>query len=206
MQNFANGMLTDHTDGTPLDPFYWQLYLIFQGGDEETLDTVRVVMDNFRLTGAVTGPPALDGDFDLDDDVDGDDFLLWQRGGSPNPLSASDLTEWETNYGLGLPGDFSGNGIVDGTDFLIWQRGESPNPNSASDLALWEDSFGATSFADAAASGAVPEPSSAVLTLGLLALGVYSRPSRRRTIQHERESKFAVESAISRVATSQLFN
>lgn len=41
----------------------------------------------------------LPGDFDFDMDVDGMDFLIWQRGGSPNPLSASDLADWEANYG-----------------------------------------------------------------------------------------------------------
>ena len=46
--------------------------------------------------------PALDGDFDVDGDVDGADFLLWQRGGSPDPLSASDLSDWQTNFGATL--------------------------------------------------------------------------------------------------------
>ena len=40
------------------------------------------------------------GDFDNDDDVDAFDFLTWQRGGSPNPLSQSDLNDWEENYGV----------------------------------------------------------------------------------------------------------
>jgi T5SS/PEP-CTERM-associated repeat protein len=39
------------------------------------------------------------GDFNNDGVVDGRDLLLWQRGGSPNPGSASDLTQWKTNYG-----------------------------------------------------------------------------------------------------------
>jgi hypothetical protein len=39
------------------------------------------------------------GDFNNDGIVDGRDLLLWQRGGSPNPGSASDLTQWKTNYG-----------------------------------------------------------------------------------------------------------
>jgi len=39
------------------------------------------------------------GDFDLDGDVDGNDFLLWQRGDSPLPLSASDLADWKANHG-----------------------------------------------------------------------------------------------------------
>ena len=40
------------------------------------------------------------GDFDLDGDVDGFDFLKWQRDQSPNPLSASDLADWEANFGM----------------------------------------------------------------------------------------------------------
>ena len=40
-----------------------------------------------------------DADFDNDGDVDGRDFLVWQRGGSPNPLSASDLALWQGQYG-----------------------------------------------------------------------------------------------------------
>lgn len=39
------------------------------------------------------------GDFDADNDVDGNDFLVWQRGGSPNPLSPADLATWKTNFG-----------------------------------------------------------------------------------------------------------
>jgi hypothetical protein len=46
-------------------------------------------------------PPPQAGDFDEDGDVDGRDFLAWQRGDSPNPLSASDLSDWQTNYGFG---------------------------------------------------------------------------------------------------------
>jgi hypothetical protein len=46
-------------------------------------------------------PATQAGDFDEDGDVDGRDFLEWQRGNSPNPLSASDLSDWQTNYGFG---------------------------------------------------------------------------------------------------------
>ena len=42
---------------------------------------------------------SLPGDFDADDDVDGRDFLVWQRGESPNRLSASDLSDWQVHYG-----------------------------------------------------------------------------------------------------------
>ena len=43
---------------------------------------------------------ALALDFDEDGDVDGRDFLKWQRGESPMSLSAGDLNDWQTNYGM----------------------------------------------------------------------------------------------------------
>jgi hypothetical protein len=39
------------------------------------------------------------GDYDFDGDVDGRDFLIWQRGDSPNSLSAADLADWQAGYG-----------------------------------------------------------------------------------------------------------
>ncbi|MBN2295382.1 MAG: SUMF1/EgtB/PvdO family nonheme iron enzyme [Pirellulales bacterium] len=38
-------------------------------------------------------------DLDNDGDVDGNDFLAWQRGESPNPLSAEDLAIWQAQFG-----------------------------------------------------------------------------------------------------------
>jgi hypothetical protein len=53
--------------------------------------------ENYKLTSLLTsGQP---GDFDGDGDVDGADFLTWQRGGSPTPLSPADLATWKSNYG-----------------------------------------------------------------------------------------------------------
>jgi len=49
----------------------------------------------------VTVLTSIPGDFDLNGKVNGEDFLLWQRGGSPNPFSASDLANWEAYYGTG---------------------------------------------------------------------------------------------------------
>jgi hypothetical protein len=43
----------------------------------------------------------ISGDFDFDGDVDGRDFLAWQRGDSPDPFSASDLVIWQTEYNGG---------------------------------------------------------------------------------------------------------
>ena len=42
----------------------------------------------------------IDGDFDADGDVDGRDFLVWQRGGSPNGINSGDLALWQSQYGL----------------------------------------------------------------------------------------------------------
>jgi hypothetical protein len=67
-----------------------------------------------QLTGTVEYvgvAPTLQGDFDGDNDVDGADFLLWQRQ-------------------LGGPGsaDDSGNGVVDAADLALWKANYGPNP------------------------------------------------------------------------------
>lgn len=72
-----------------------------------------------------------------------------------------------------LEGDFDANGIVDGADFLLWQR-----DNSVGSLETWKTNFGAT--AAVAAVSAVPEPTSAMLALGSLLLGMGVRGSARR--------------------------
>jgi len=42
------------------------------------------------------------GDFDGDGDVDGRDFLSWQRGVSPTPFSPADLATWQGAYNGGM--------------------------------------------------------------------------------------------------------
>jgi hypothetical protein len=64
--------------------------------------------------------------FDNNGDVDGRDFLVWQRNTSAAPLPAGDLADWQTNFGTGPSS--SADGDVDGRDFLIWQRGTSSAP------------------------------------------------------------------------------
>jgi autotransporter family porin len=64
-------------------------------------------------TGLLSISAGIPGDFDFDGDVDGRDFLTWQRGNSPSPLSTSDLTDWQANYGAGALSalsDFNGGG------------------------------------------------------------------------------------------------
>ncbi|QEG37603.1 peptidoglycan-binding domain-containing protein [Bythopirellula goksoeyrii] len=51
-----------------------------------------------RIAGLADRP----GDFNFDDQVDGRDFLVWQRGGSSSPHSGSDLALWQGHYNASL--------------------------------------------------------------------------------------------------------
>lgn len=172
-----------------LDPAGLDLWLdnleTIEGTDSEgTLYMTQIDFDTFNTAGggllatwdAEPGHHVeivLPGDFDLDDDVDGADFLKWQRGESPEPLSQSDLGDWEIDYGTVSiqQGDFNGNGVVNGHDFLKWQL----DPSVGS-LADWESNYG-TLAALSAFSAAVPEPTTSALALAALCLVM----SRRRS-------------------------
>ncbi len=74
---------------------------------EGNLDELYVFNRSLSATEIATLALVGEGDFDNDGDVDGSDFLRWQRGDSPNNGSAGDLSDWETNYGVGA-GPLSG--------------------------------------------------------------------------------------------------
>jgi hypothetical protein len=67
------------------------LQFVFENSDNPNAP-VELVLE---ITEVVGSP----GDFDIDGDVDGRDFLVWQRGGSPSPFSNGDLGNWQANYG-----------------------------------------------------------------------------------------------------------
>jgi hypothetical protein len=50
------------------------------------------------LQGFFVSNAVASADFDHDGDVDGRDFLVWQRGGSPAPFSAGNLALWQEQY------------------------------------------------------------------------------------------------------------
>jgi MYXO-CTERM domain-containing protein len=72
--------------------------------DEIGLDADNILtVDNVRIEGAFGTGDEGGGDFDLDNDVDGEDFLMWQRGESPGGLIAEDLDQIRMNFGQGPP-------------------------------------------------------------------------------------------------------
>ena len=81
---------------------------------------------------------AADGDFDNDGDVDGADFLLWQRGGSPNGATPGDLAVWQADYGTPLGASAVGavpepsSIVLLGITLLLFGIGNSPRTSSRS--------------------------------------------------------------------------
>lgn len=63
--------------------------------------------------------PLYAGDFDFDDDVDGSDFLTWQRGESGNPLSPTDFAAWETDFGSAAPLVSASTTVPEPTSLLL---------------------------------------------------------------------------------------
>jgi hypothetical protein len=89
----------------------WELDEFYSDGPED-VDSAEIVgfapqtpPNNLWLKAFAGGGPrgVAQGNFDMDGlpagDVDGNDFLTWQRGGSPTPVSAADLTTWRNNFG-----------------------------------------------------------------------------------------------------------
>jgi hypothetical protein len=76
------------------------------GGDPDFKTLQFTLIDNVRVE-ALTVVPTDDADFDNDNDVDGADFLIWQRGVGVGTNNAA--------------GDANASGAVDGADLAIWR-------------------------------------------------------------------------------------
>jgi hypothetical protein len=87
----------DQDDIPPTDISSFIFYGLTGAGQPPVWRTNLSSHMRFLIDAHVVNPA---GDFDFDDDVDGYDFLIWQRGGSPNSLSTSDLADWQANYGV----------------------------------------------------------------------------------------------------------
>jgi hypothetical protein len=64
-----------------------------------SIDDVRIYAAALNQESVQSLAAAFTGDFDQNGIVDGHDFLLWQRGLSPTPLSSQALGAWAANYG-----------------------------------------------------------------------------------------------------------
>ena len=92
------------------------------------LDTFRIHYDyttsfDVTLTALRNVDLSVAGDLDFDGDVDGADFLLWQRGGSPSPLSPSDLLAWKTNFGPTSPLSAASSAVPESSSLFILMVG-----------------------------------------------------------------------------------
>lgn len=113
--NFAAAEVPTQIGSVPTGDGEWRLGIRIDGSNplldgfidevlitDQTLSSSDVnILYNAGVAAFLSG--VLPGDFDLDGNVDGNDFLSWQQGGSPNPLSASDLADWEAFYGTTSP-------------------------------------------------------------------------------------------------------
>ncbi len=87
------GVFDNANPGQRLDTIDGRGSFIVNYGIGSAFDESRIVLSDFLAAASIPG------DFDLDGDVDGSDFLAWQRGNSPNPLSAGDLAIWRSARG-----------------------------------------------------------------------------------------------------------
>ena len=103
--------LADHTDGTPIENFYWEMLWVFQGDNTPDTDQIQMIIDNVRFcdTQDCTPSAALAGDYNENGNVDAADYVVWRNnlsGGtlpnetvSPGVVDQADYTEWRAHFG-----------------------------------------------------------------------------------------------------------
>jgi hypothetical protein len=123
------------------DPF------IFIHRTSTVTDAVRDLAAEWAVTNYddLIGPPEF-GDYDDDGDVDGNDFLVWQRTFG--------------DAGASLAADGNGDGVVDGGDLTVWRDAfgqVAPLPPAS------------------ATASAVPEPAAALLAFMAASVSIFAR-------------------------------
>lgn len=90
---YYHQLVVDTANSLGIAPFYWDNgWTGFNGFGIFNRDSATVFDQNTVY--ALTGGPGQPGDFNGDGEVDGRDFLIWQR----NP-SVGNLADWQANYG-----------------------------------------------------------------------------------------------------------
>ncbi|TWU28689.1 hypothetical protein [Bythopirellula polymerisocia] len=164
-------------------------------------------------------------DFDSDNDVDGADFLAWQRGFG-DVYDGVDLSLWKEQYGTGSVtaqlADFDSDNDVDGADFLAWQRGFRTTSATLADgdanldgsvdgidLSLWGTSYGQTTAGQVAS---VIEPSEVIkepaLTLRSTRTELIDAAMALEWISNEpkEEASFATEPMVGEAAFDRVYD
>jgi len=154
-------------------------WMLIRNNFDATFTRIRSAMtydQEFIVVGENT---LIDGDFDFDGDVDGRDFLEWQRW-----IGRFDLPDWQANYGtepmqqslIAIDGDFDADGKVDGLDFLHWQRYQDYGFN----LNEWQYNYGYVwDGTPSPYPQQIPEPPLAPLVLIIILSILLSRPTNR---------------------------
>jgi hypothetical protein len=111
-------VLTIETTGTGLPTLSWGGHILLAGTIGEFTGSrivqTTTIFDGYQGSRTAGSDPA--ADFDTDGDVDGTDFLRWQRGfGTMGGASKAQ-------------GDANVDGNVDAQDLAIWQTGYGTTP------------------------------------------------------------------------------
>lgn len=117
---YVNGNLEGSTPVSGVIEYTGTLDLIFGGNQlpastrffDGIIDEVMLFDEALSEDEIRNLAPEASGDFDADGDVDGMDFLKWQRGESPNPYSDTDLARWEEQYGNAWPAPLAAQATV----------------------------------------------------------------------------------------------
>jgi hypothetical protein len=131
MQLKAQQGLADHTDGTPIPNFYWEIRWVFQGGNSPDSSSIQMVIDNVRLCDTLDctpNPPGLAGDYNDNGSVDASDYVVWRNNlngtSLPNEtvslgtVDQADYDEWRAHFGgSALPA--AGAGVPEPTGILL---------------------------------------------------------------------------------------
>lgn len=132
LSNLSEWTTADEDDGTPDGKILiessitqntsYRLRIRASDGDSilDSMSDALLGVDDIAVTNGIIISDQTSGDFDFDSDIDGYDFLKWQRGEVSNPPNATDLAAWHLNYAK-TPGSSisSTTGIPEPPTFIL---------------------------------------------------------------------------------------